>query len=89
MLIALPEEPLAVVTLRTAVVVLVSEPLVPVMVRVELPMGVLFAVVIVSVELAPALTEAGLNALVALAGRPLTLKPIEPVKPLAAVVFTM
>jgi hypothetical protein len=88
-LIALPEEPLAVVTMRTAVVVLVSEPLVPVMVRVELPMGVLDAAATVSVELAPALTEVGLNVPVALAGKPLTLKLIVPVKPLAAVVLTM
>src|ERR1700683_4139266 len=89
MLIALPEEPLAVVTRRMERAVLVSEPLVPVMVRVELPMGVFDAVVTVSVELAPALTEVGLNIPVALAGRPLRLKLIVPVKPLAAVVLTM
>src|ERR1700691_3850119 len=55
-LIALPEEPLAVVTMRTAVVVVVSAPLVPVMARVELPIGVLDAAATVSVELAPAVT---------------------------------
>jgi hypothetical protein len=88
-LIAFPEELLPDVTMRTAVAVLVSEPLVPVMVRVELPMGVLEAVATVSVELAPALTEVGLNVPVALAGKPLTLKLIVPVKPLAAVVLTV
>jgi hypothetical protein len=87
-LIAFPEPPLADVTLRVAVVVFVSEPLVPVMVKVELPVGVLLAVVIVSVELFPTLTEVGLNVPVALAGRPLTLKLIVPVKPFTALVLT-
>src|ERR1700685_4536180 len=45
-LIGLPET-LAAVTLSTAVVVLVSEPLLPVMGKVKLPAGVLLAVVIV------------------------------------------
>ena len=70
-------------------VVLMSEPLVPVIVRTKLPVGVLDAVATVSVELAPTLTEAELNEPVALAGRPLTLKPIVPVKPVSAVVFTV
>jgi hypothetical protein len=76
-------------TFRMAVVVLMSEPLVPVIVRTKLPVGVLDAVATVSVELAPTLTEAELNEPVALAGRPLTLKPIVPVKPVSAVVFTV
>jgi hypothetical protein len=58
------------------------------MVRAKLPAGVVFAVVIVSVELLPALTEVGLKVAVALAGIPLTLKPIEPVKPFMALVPT-
>jgi hypothetical protein len=49
---------------------------------------VLLAVVIVSVELFPTLTEVGLNVPVALAGRPLTLKLIVPVKPFTALVLT-
>jgi hypothetical protein len=82
-------EPLVAVTFSTAVVVLVSEPLVPVMVKVELPIGVLLVVVIVSVELLPTVTEVGLNVPVVLAGSPLTLKLMEPVKPLVALVFTV
>jgi hypothetical protein len=58
------------------------------MVKAKLPGGVLPAVVIVNVELLPALTEVGLNVAVALAGSPLTLKPIEPVKPFMALVLT-
>jgi hypothetical protein len=76
------------VTLRVTLVVLVSEPLVPVMVKVKLPVGVLLAVVIVSVEPLPTLTGVGLNVPVALAGSPLTLNPIEPVKPFMALVLT-
>ena len=59
------------------------------MVRVKLPVGVLEAVAIVSPELLPALTEEGLNVPVALAGRPLTLRVTEPVKPATAVVLTV
>jgi len=59
------------------------------MVRVKLPAGVLLAVVIVSVELLPALTDVGLNVPLAPVGKPVTLKPTEPVKPLTAVVFTV
>src|ERR1700693_1378575 len=88
MLITLPEPPLTAVTLRIVVVVLVSEALVPVIVKVKLPGGVLLAVVTDSVELLPTLTEVGLKVPVALAGSPLTLKLIEPVNPLIAVVFT-
>jgi hypothetical protein len=87
MLIGLPE-PLAAVTFRLAVVVLVSEVLEPVIVKVKPPGGVLLAVVTDSVELLPTLTELGLKVPVALAGSPLTLKLIEPVNPLIAVVLT-
>ena len=88
MLIALPEPPLPDVTLSVAAVVFVTELLVPLIVKVELPVGVVLAVVIVSVELVPTLTEVGLNVPVALAGRPLRLKIMVPVKPLAALVLT-
>jgi hypothetical protein len=87
-LMASPEPPLEDVTIRVAVVVFVSELPVPLIVRVELPVGVLLAVVIVSVELLPTLTDVGLNVPVALAGRPLTLKLIVPVKPFTALVLT-
>jgi hypothetical protein len=87
-LIGLPE-PLIAVTLRVAAAVWVREPLVPVMVNVELPVGVLLAVVIVSVELPPAVMEVGLNVPVVFAGSPLTPSVIEPVKPLVALVFTV
>ena len=88
MLIALPEPPLEDVTIRVAVVVFVSELPVPLIVKVELPVDVLLAVVIVSVELLPTLTDVGLNVPVALAGRPLTLKLIVPVKPFTPLVLT-
>jgi hypothetical protein len=81
-------EPVADATSRTAVVVLVSEPLVPVMVKVKAPVGVLLSVVIVSVELPPALAEVGLKLPVALAGKPLTLKLTAAVNPLTTVRLT-
>jgi hypothetical protein len=87
-LIGLPE-PLVAVTSSTTEIVLLSEPLVPVMVKGKLPVGVLLVVVTVSVELPPTVTEGGLNAPVVLAGGPLTLKAMEPVKPLVALVFTV
>jgi len=86
MLIALPD-PLAAVTLRVAVVVLLSEPLVPVMVKVKLPVGVVLAAVTVSVELPPVLIEEGLNVPLAPVGRPLTLKLTEEVKPLTVLML--
>ena len=66
-----------------------SEPLVPVMVRFELPTGVLAVVVMARVELAPAATEEGLNEAVEPVGSPLTLKLTEPLKPLMVLVFTV
>src|ERR1700724_3211119 len=60
MLMALGPEPLAVVMLSVTVAVCVSEPLVPVIVRMKLPEGVLDDVVIVSVELVPEAVEVGL-----------------------------
>jgi hypothetical protein len=77
------------VTPTETVLVCVSKPLVPVMGNVVLPTGVLEVVVIVSIEVALPLIEAGLNVAVVPVGSPLTLKPIEPVKPLIAVVLTV
>src|SRR6202044_1367191 len=86
-LITFPE-PVADATSRTAVVVLVSEPLVPVIVKVKLPVGVLLAVVIVSVELPPALTEVGLKFPVAFAGNTPPPKLTAAVNPLTTVRLT-
>jgi len=80
-----PEE----VTPSVTVVLWVSIPLVAVMVSVELPTGVLPAVVTVSVELDPAATELGLNDAVAPVGNPLTANPIVPLNPLITPVFTV
>ena len=66
-----------------------SEPLVPVMVSVELPTGVLAVVLIVRVELAPVATEEGLNEAVAPAGSPLALRLTEPLKPFRAPALTV
>jgi hypothetical protein len=62
---------------------------VPVIVSVGLPTGVLVEVVIVSVELTPGATEVELKDDVTPVGKPLTLRLIEPVKPLRAAVFTV
>ena len=42
-----------------------------------------------NVALLPALTDVGLNVPLAPAGNPVTLRPMEPVKPLTAVVLTV
>ena len=49
----------------------------------------LLLVVTVSVELLPAATDVGLNVPVAPAGKPLTLKLTDPVKPFTTPVFTV
>jgi hypothetical protein len=67
------------VTFKVTVALCVSEPLVPVIVRVEAPTGVLDAVVTVRVELAPGPIADGLKEAVAPAGNPLTLSPTLPV----------
>jgi hypothetical protein len=60
LLITLVEE-VEEVTFRITLAECASEPLVPVMVRVGLPTGVLEFIAIVSVELVPAAIEVGLN----------------------------
>jgi hypothetical protein len=67
------------VTFKETVVACVSEPLVPVIVSVEEPTGVVDAVVTVRVELAPGPIADGLNEAVAPAGKPLALSPTLPV----------
>ena len=59
------------------------------MVSVKLPRGVLVVVAMVRAELAPAVTDVGLNEAVAPVGSPLALKLMEPLKPLIAFVLTV
>ena len=67
----------------------VSAPLVPVIVMVELPTGVLAAVVMVRVELPAPVNEAGLKEAVALAGKPLAERLTEPSNPFSALTLTV
>jgi len=67
----------------------VSVPLVPVMVSVGLPVGVLLLVCTVKVALPEPVTEVGLNVPVTPLGNPLTLKLTAPVKPFSAPTFTV
>jgi len=76
-------------TVRVTLVEWVSVPLVPVMVSVGLPVGVLLPVCTVKVALPEPVTEVGLNVPVAPLGKPLTLKPTAPVKPFSAPTFTV
>jgi hypothetical protein len=77
------------VTLRVAEAVCVNEPLTPVTVIVELPMGVLIVVVIVSVEVPDVEIDAGEKAPLAPTGRPANVKFTAPVKPLSAPTATL
>lgn len=67
------------------VVVCVSAPLVPVIVNVEVPVGVVPEVVMFSVDDPDPVIEAGVNEPVAPVGSPLTLSATVPVKPVPAV----
>jgi hypothetical protein len=67
----------------------VIEPAVPVIVTVELPVGVPDAVVTVIVELPDVVIEAGEKEAVAPDGKPLALKVTAPVNPLTAATFTV
>ena len=75
-------------TTRAAVVVRIKGPLVPVMVSVELPAGVLVAVVTASVAFPDPVTAAGVNAAVAFAGSPVTARFTVPANPFSAEVVT-
>jgi hypothetical protein len=66
-----------------------SDPLVPVTVSVEVPTGVLAAVVTFRVALPDPFTDAGLNVAVVPAGAPETLRAIVPVNPSSAAVVTV
>jgi hypothetical protein len=76
-------------TTKLTVVVCVKLPLVPLIVNVDVPTGVLPVVVTVNVELPVPVTVAGEKLAVAPAGNPLKVKPIEPEKPAVAVVLTV
>ena len=71
-------------TTSVAVAVWTRVPLVPVMVSVNDPPGVVAAVVTVSVEVPAVVTDVGLNVAVAPAGNPLTVRATAPVKPFTA-----
>jgi CBS-domain-containing membrane protein len=71
-------------TTRVTVAECDSVPSAPVIVRGYVPVGVVVAVEIVSVELPEVETDAGLKLAVAPLGKPLTLRFTVPVKPLSA-----
>ena len=77
------------VTTRDVVVVRMRAPLAPVMVSVGLPTGVFAAVVTVSVAVPEPLTVVGVNAPVAFAGNPVTLRFTVPAKPFTAPTVTV
>ncbi len=68
-------------TTKVTVAVWVRLPLVPVIVKVELPVGVVAAVVTVMVDEPELLTDDGLKLAVAPAGNPLALKLTLPLNP--------
>jgi hypothetical protein len=76
-------------TTKLNVVVCVTLPLVPVIVNVDDPAGVLPAVVTVNVGLPVPVTVAGEKLAVAPAGNPLALSAMDPEKPENAVVLTV
>jgi hypothetical protein len=89
MLIGLTEDALDVITANVTVAVCVNEPLVPVIVSVGLPAGVLLVVVTVSVDDPVPLTVDGENDAVAPLGTPLLLRLTDPLNPLMAPTFTV
>ena len=72
-------------TTSVEVVLCVSAPLVAVIVRVNVPVGVFAAVETDSVDVPEPVTEVGLNVLVAPVGNPLTEKATTPLNPLIPV----
>jgi len=88
MLIAFSDTPELVRT-RLAVAVCVNDPLVPVTIMVELPIGVLVLVVIVNVVVPDVATEVGANVPAAPVGVPDTAKFTVPLKPFSAPTVTV
>src|ERR1700730_5083470 len=76
-------------TTSVTVVGWLSDPLVPVMVSVELPTGVLPLVVTVMVVEPVPVTVVGLKLAPAPVGNPLTLNPVLPLNPFCPVTFTV
>jgi hypothetical protein len=76
-------------TTKLTVVECLRLPLVPVIVSVDVPTGVLPVVVTVNVELPVPVTDVGEKLAVAPAGNPLALSAMEPEKPENAVVLTV
>jgi len=77
------------VTFRVTAVVLICEPLVPVIVSIELLTGVLVIVLTFKVEVDPGPIEPGLNVAVAPDGKPLAVKSTDPLNPLVAETLTV
>ena len=76
-------------TTRLTVAECETLPLMPIMVRLKVPVGVEAAVETVSVEVPEAVTLAGLKLPVAFAGRPFTESATVPAKPLMAPTVTV
>jgi hypothetical protein len=76
-------------TTKLTVVVCVKLPLVPVIVSVDVPTGVLPVVVTVNVELPVPATVAGEKLAVALSGKPLALSVTTPANPFSAPIFVV
>lgn len=72
-------------TLRLTVVDTESGPLLPTMVRLNVPVGVCLVVETVKTEFPPPVIEIGLKVPVAFAGKPLTLKVTTPLNPFTGV----
>jgi hypothetical protein len=79
----------AAVTMSVTDVVWVKLPLTPVMVTVKLPVGVVVAVVTVTIEEMSPEAGFGLKLAVAPAGNPAALKVTSPAKPPFRVIFTV
>jgi len=77
------------VTVSVIVVVFVEVPDVPVIVRLNVPVGVVLAVVTVIVEEPEPLTEVGLNVALAPDGSPLALKVTAPANPFTAAIVAV
>src|SRR5688572_1824238 len=86
---AAPRRSVYFVTVSDTVVVRTRAPLVPVMVKVNVPFGVLFFVATVSVEDPEPVTEGGLKLAVAPPGSPLAEKVTVPAKPPEGVTVTV
>jgi hypothetical protein len=89
MLMVFPVDPLPVVTVSVTVALCVSDPLLPVIVNVALPAGVLDVVFTVSVELFPGVIDVGLNVPVAPVGKPLTFRLTALLNPFSAPTLTV